>query len=81
MGTRSTVLSAYYTPIVANDRVGQIVLGGQLDRTHGQTHARVYDRGALEATANMLDGSSFTAKVMPSIEGVTANFTIGVSPF
>jgi hypothetical protein len=76
---RSTVVSAFYTPVVSNDRVRQLVLGGQLDRTRTHTDATVYDRGTAEATASMLDGSSFSVKVSPSIEVVSSPFGLGAN--
>jgi hypothetical protein len=78
-GIRSTVVSAFYTPVVSNDRVRQLVLGGQLDRTRTQSDAPVYDRASFEATALMLDGSSFSAKTTPSIEQVAAPFGLAAN--
>lgn len=76
VGARTTTASAYYTPIVQNDLVQQVFLGAQIDRARTADEALVYDRGFAEATAVMLDGSQFSVRVMPSIEGVAQSFPL-----
>jgi hypothetical protein len=75
-GIRSDTLAAYYTPVIRNDLIHQIVLGGQIEHVGNRDETRVYDRVTLEASAQLISNATVAARVYPAVEEVSSAFTL-----
>lgn len=75
-GIVSTTFYGAYTPLVTNDLVRQVLLESSLTRTTDRSDQRIYDRGNIGISAEALDRSMVSVRLLPSVENVASEFKI-----
>lgn len=75
-GVRSDTIAGGYTPVVRNDLIQRFYFEGQLTLARDRSDARVYDRGAINATIETPELAYLDVAVLPAIEQVASDFRL-----
>jgi hypothetical protein len=75
-GVRSEILAAGYTPVIRNDLVQQVLLESQLTLARDRGDQRIFDRGAVSASAVTIEQAVIQAQLLPAIEQVAQDFPL-----
>ncbi len=75
-GIRAGTVYGFYTPVLNNDLIRQVYIGGKLKRARNRDESTLYDRGSLSAEADLTNGGYIGVLVNPAKEVVPAEFKI-----